>query len=544
MKSVMVHQFSQAPAPEIQRSTFNRSSGHKTTFDSGYLIPIFVDEALPGDTFNLHATVFARLATPIVPIMDNMYLDTFYFSVPNRLLWDHWENFMGDQATPMTPTEYLIPQVESPVTTGFVEGTIADYFGLKLDTANLSVSALPFRAYNLIYNEWFRAKDFIEPVDVPRGDGPDDMDTYGLYRRGKRHDYFTSALPWPQRGPAVQLPLGLSAPVVGDGNALHFNDGGQWLNLGHSPAANGNATWFAGTSSLIPIGSTINGANPTAVSKAIGLDDTYGSGMIADLSDAIGTTVNSFREAVQLQKMFERDARGGSRYAEIIRSHFHINSPDQRLQRPEILGMSSQLISINPVQQTSSTPSDTGVEGTTPQGNLAAYGLVTDSKGGFNHSFVEHCTIIGLACVRCDLTYQSGHNRMWNRKTRYDYYWPTLAHLGEQEILNKEIFAVGDSTDDDVWGYQERYAEYRYKPSIITGKMRSSNPASLDVWHLSQDFGQARPQLNQSFIEEDPPIARCVAVDTEPQFIFDSYFDLKCARPMPVYSIPGLVDHF
>jgi len=517
MKSVMKHQFSQVPSVEIPRSSFDRTHGYKTTFDAGYLIPFYCDEVLPGDTFNCRATIFARLATPIAPLMDNMVMETFYFAVPLRLVWDNFQKFMGERTSPEASTDFLVPQVVASEDNNFTAGSLSDYFGLPTGVAGtLSVSAFWHRAYNLIWNDWFRDQNLQEPVTVNTGDGPDDDSDYALLRRGKRHDYFTSALPWPQKGPGVELPLGSTAPIVSTGDLLLKDQ------------------------QTVPVTTPINSGNLDALygnSSVNGTNLRYNSGLAADLSGATAATINSLRQAFQLQRMLERDARGGTRYTEIVRSHFGTISPDSRLQRPEFLGGSSAPVSINPVQQTSSTDS------TSPQGNLAAFGIVASQGDGFTKSFTEHCVIIGLVNVRADLTYQSGIPRMFSRQTRYDFYWPALAHLGEQAILNKEIFTVGGTTDDDVFGYQERWAEYRYFPSQITGKMRSNDSQSLDVWHLSQEFSSC-PVLSSAFIEDNPPIDRVIAVPSEPHFLFDSYIQLHCARPMPVYSVPGLIDHF
>ena len=514
--SVMSHSFSRVPKAEIQRSSFKRDHGHKTTFFSGQLIPVFVDEALPGDTFNCNMTAFARLATPLHPFMDNMYVDSFFFAVPMRLVWDNWEKFNGAQDNPTDSTDYLIPQMVSPAATGYAAEGLSDHFGIPTGVPDLSHSALWHRAYNLIWNEWFRDQNLQDSVPVPKGDGPDNVTDYALLRRGKRHDYFTSALPWPQKGPAVDLPLGLSAPVATD--ALQ----GQDVTVYSTENTDYHVLNISGTSQNLQLRGQA-GPEPQQ--------------LYADLSDATAATINQLREAFQVQKLFERDARGGTRYIEIIKSHFGVTSPDARLQRPEYLGGGTSSVNVSPVPQTSETT------GNSAQGNLAAVGTMSMNRHGFTKSFTEHCLIIGMVCARADLTYQQGLDRMWSRRTRFDFYWPALAHLGEQAILNKEIFAQGTAADDEAFGFQERFAEYRYKPSKITGQMRSNFAQSLDTWHLSQDFA-ALPLLNDTFIEEDPPVERVIAVPTSPHFIFDAYFDLRCARPMPMYSVPGWIDHF
>lgn len=570
------NRFSQIPNSPIQRSVFDRSHDYKTTMDAGYLIPFFVDEVLPGDTFKLRVNAFVRMNTLIAPFMDNVFMDTFFFFVPSRLVWDNWQRFCGEQKNPGDSTDFLIPSLSGKNT--FANGSIFDYMGLPtgvaLDPANTPINALPFRAYNLIYNEWFRDENLIDSIAVPTNDGPDPISNYTLRKRAKRHDYFTSSLPWPQKGPSVDVGLTGNAPVVG------FGDGSRW-NFSSNNAYSGDQAIFGNpvdvldnvglqvftnremfsTAHMIPLMQETNqsgrwanignldqsdgdNVNPTRAIRGEGfylpngiLENSSGVTPYADLSGVSAVTINDLRQAFQIQKFYEKWARGGSRYTETLRVMFNVISPDARLQRPEYLGGTHSRVNVVPTAQTSSTDS------VSPQSNLSAFGVLGDSAHGFNKSFVEHGYVIGLCCLRADITYQQGLNRMWSRRQLFDFYWPTLAHLGEQVVYNREIYTQGTADDNGVFGYQERYAEYRYKPSMITGKLRSTDAQSLDVWHLAQKF-DTLPKLNQDFIEENPPIARVIAVQNEPQFFADFWFDLKTSRPMPVYSVPGLVDHF
>lgn len=509
------HTFAQIPSATIPRSKFDRSHGIKTTFDSGYLIPIYMDEALPGDTFSLRMQSFCRMATPIAALMDNLYMDFFFFAVPNRLLWDNWKLFMGERVDPADdPSIYSVPIVTAH---SIAEQTLQDYLCLPVGRT-VEYNALHTRAYNLIWNEWFRDQNLQDSVVVDTDNGPDTYTDYVLLRRGKRHDYFTSCLPWPQKGDPVAIPLGTTAPVVGTGNK-------PLVDIGTSTDLNMRGI---NTDGNVRFSST-----PASSGDLYWGSDT---GLEADLTNAAAATINDIRQAFQIQKLLERDARGGTRYTEIVRSHFSVISPDARMQRPEYLGGGSTRINIHPV---SSTNQSANVD----LGELAAFGTQASDGIGFTKSFTEHCTLLGLVNVRADLTYQQGKERMWDRQSRYDYYWPSLAQIGEQAVLSREIYSTGAAGDTDVFGYQERYGEYRYKQSRVTGEFRSAASTPLDLWHLALDFA-SRPTLNDTFIQDQPPIDRVVQVPSEPEFIGDFFFDLKCARPMPTYGVPGLIDHF
>lgn len=572
------HRFSDAPAMYMKRSKFDRSHVYKTTFDSGKLIPVLVDEVLPGDTTRMSVNYFARLATPIKPIMDNIYLDWFFFFVPNRLVWEHWQNFCFEQEDPEDSTDYVIPTVTA---TGNSEnayiGSLWDYFGLPVNTSgNLSgISALPFRGVYLIWNEWFRDENLQKSVKIQKGDtnevlnsarsseqpswvfssGTNIFPGLACPPRGKRHDYFTSAFPWTQKGPGVSIGLAGTASIVDptpdSGYLLHSNFselaavsayGGDASSSGGRRVAKGSDSIlfkrYGSTSDYSSVGGFAGNTNDEVTVTAQRGSTYLGNDSYVDLDTSSIFTINSLRTAFQMQKFYERLARGGSRYTEVLRSFFGVVSPDARLQRPEFLGSFTKMVNVNPIAQTSAT------DNTSPQGNLSAYGVTAAKFHGFTKSFVEHGYIFGFVCARADLTYQQGINKMWLRSTVYDFYWPTFAHLGEQAIELREIYAQGSEADTTVFGYQERYAEYRYKPSQITGKFRSSVVnGSLDKWHLSQFFSNA-PTLNEEFIIENPPIERIIAVPSEPEFLLDVGFRYTTVRPMPMFGTPGLVDHF
>lgn len=539
-QSVDVHQFAMIPKADVPRSSFLRQSTHKTTFDAGYLIPIYVDEVLPGDTFKFTATMFARMATPINPVMDNMYLDSFFFFVPNRILWDNWVKFMGQQDNPGDSTSFVVPYSDSPAG-GYAIGSLQDYMGLptvgQVGGGNVvRHNVLHLRAYNRIFADWFKDENLINNPTIDKGDGPDNPANYVLRRRGKRHDYFTSCLPWVQKGTAVQLPLGTSAPV----KAFDQTSSIRLLAVGDATAGR----QFKGLNGTVNLGGST--APNFGADRNITFDNSYAGaagGMYADLSTATAATINQLRQSFQIQKLLERDARGGTRYVEKVKAHFGVQMPDFRAQRPEYLGGGSTPININPIAQTAQTGL-TG--GSTPLGTLSAFATALAHRHGFTASFTEHGVIVGLVAIRADLTYQQGLERMWSRSTLYDYYFPAFAMLGEQAVLNKEIYCDGSANDAAVFGYQERWAEYRYKPSKVTGLFRSTAAGTIDNWHLAQKF-TALPTLAATFIEDTPPLSRVLAVGSGAngqQFIFDGFFDVTCARPMPLYSVPGLVDHF
>ena len=554
---VKAHNFSSAPQVYQKRSRFDRSFVRKMTFDEGKLVPFFVDEVLPGDTISLTVRDFCRLATPVAPFMDNLYLDKFFFFVPNRLVWEHWQNFCFEQEDPDDSTDYVVPtcQLAGGIAGENGIGTVWDYFALPTGLTNaLNVNALPFRMYYLIWNEWFRDENLQKSVKIDKSDtnavfkqdrvsdqpswifstGTTYVNGFALAPRGKRFDYFTSALPFQQKGPGVSIGLAGTASVdstipidwpmevkpnggsYSTVNRYELSDTGYATRTGALWTNNSNDNNWSGTNLKLP---------------------DFSTGLTVDLDSSSIFTISSLRTAFQMQKFYERLARGGSRYTEVLTSFFGVVSPDSRLQRPEYLGGSSKMMNINPVAQTSSTGD------VTPQGNLAAYGVSASKYHAFTKSFVEHGYIIGLLEVRADLTYQQGINKMWLRSTVYDWYWPTFSHLSEQAILNAEIYAQGTDEDKGVFGYQERYAEYRYHPSEICGHFRSTYTKPLDVWHLSQKF-DSLPTLSDQFIQDNPPVDRVIAIKNYPHFLIDIGFKYHTTRPMPMYGIPGLVDHF
>ena len=512
----MIHRFSNVPEAYIQRSRINRSFTYKTTCSEGYLIPFYNDIMYPGDTFIGRATIFGRMATPVFPIMDNLFVDTFYFGVPWRLVWDKFQEFMGEINRSGEITTYEIPH--RTVTTAYQPNSLEDYLGLPTKVTSYSHSILPLRAYALIYNDWFRSDYLQDPISIEFGDYNEDSvnnydDKYVLMRRGKRFDYYTSCLPFPQAGPGVEISLSGNAPVMA-----------QYT---QAPAGTKVTSYTARDGASSTVFNAITFGSPGVKGSLTG------EGVYADLSELSAITINTLREAFAMQHFLERLAVGGNRYTEIVYSMFGVKSPDARLQRPEFLGHGQARININPVEQTAQTSE------TSPQGNLAAYAVFRNEHHAFSYSATEHMIILGLLSIRADLTYQQPLWKQWSYKTREELYWPQFSHLGEQAVYTREIDCRGTESDSTVFGYQERYGECRYYPSLITGLFKSNTDSGLDRWHLSQDFETA-PVLNSDFIVDNPPVSRIVSVPSEPHFYIDIYMDLQCIRPMPIYSTPGL----
>ena len=547
---------------DISRSRFDRTSTVKTSFNVGDLVPFYIDEVLPGDTFDVSTAKVVRMQPMVAPPMDDLFLDTYYFFVPNRLVWDHWTNLMGENDTTSwyPSVDYSVPQILSP-SGGWNIGTIADYFGIPTGVSTLSVSALPFRCYAKIVNDWFRDENLVDPAVLTTGDatttGSNDagLDKYELggkpFVAAKYHDYFTSCLPSPQKGDPVTIPVAsvtvpIDIPVktsteelfsVGNSTPAMSFSGSGLAGVGNSTTIKYNSS---GSGSLVPNTYPSTGAGFDVPFAAQGLVPTNLHAVGDVIGSGFATSINELRMAFQMQKLLERDARGGTRYIEMIKSHFGVTSPDARLQRSEYLGGNRIRINVNQIVQQSATTT-----GSTPQGNPVGLSVTHDNADSFTRSFTEHGFVIGLMVARYPHTYQQGLERFWSRKTRFDYYFPVFANIGEQAVLNKEIYATGTEDDEKAFGYQEAWADYRYKPSRVSGEMRSSATKSLDVWHFA-DYYNKLPTLSPDWIKEDKNnVDRVLAVSSSVsnQLWADIVINNRTSRPMPLYSVPGLIDH-
>nr|DAW00347.1 MAG TPA: Capsid protein [Microviridae sp.] len=534
--------YNQVPHANVPRARFKRDYSLLTTMNEGDLVPIYCDEVLPADTAKIDLNALMRMSTPLYPVMDNCYCDFYFFFVPSRLLWEHFENLMGqnDSTFWAEKVEYTTPKTTAP-TGGWNVGTLADYFGIPTGVEKLQVNSLPFRAYAKIWNEWFRDENLQQPVTTSKTDATTagsnagtaltDAEAGGLpLKVCKYKDYFTSCLPTPQKGDPVKINSsnGNVLPLLEDGtpaykytpNQFAFGPNNFWEN---NTTGSTNNQITAITSKGSGNGNRYNDANGNEAKVTLGVEMS-------------SISINELRQAIAVQHILERDARTGTRYKEILQGAWGVTSPDARLDRSEYIGGYRLPININQVIQTSST------DATSPQGNTAAFSMTTMSRNMATYSATEHGFIIGLAAVRVDHSYQQGVSRMWTRSTRFSYYDPMLANLGEQAVLNQEIYAQGNAQDEEVFGYQEAWADYRYRTNQITGEMRSTYAQTLDAWHYADKYTKL-PTLSSDWIKEGREnIDRTIAVESQNshQFICNFYFDQTWTRAMPIYSIPGL----